>query len=155
MRPARIKDVAYFTIIQQGGIDVSTRGFVGIGSADQFDGRYNQIDSYPTYLGPEVWVAVQRFLYNDRHLKGFAKKLLSFSDWRQFETDGRCKYCGQITGQPHSISGRLFALELEPIIENGRQISYPDPEAKYHQHDSLDSADNAIMPHKAHSQNAG
>jgi len=72
-----------------------TRGFVGIGTAEQFNGRYNHWDSYLTGLGPDVWATVQRFFRADRHVNGFAKLLLSYTDWRQMTTSGICEYCGQ------------------------------------------------------------
>ncbi len=155
---------------------MSTRGFVGIGTAEQFNGRYNHFDSYPTGLGPEVWSTVQRFLHDDRHVNGFAKLLLGYTDWRQVASGGRCDYCGKITGQPHSISGLAFiprdsnaasiteyidelqrssvsaararerAAEEWPIIENVRRTGYPDPEAKYHEHDADNPEDSAITP---------
>ncbi len=163
---------------------MSTRGFIGIGTAEQFNGRYNHFDSYPTGLGPEVWSTVQRFLHQDRHVHGFAKLLLGYTDWRQVAGGGRCDYCGQITGQPHSISGLIYLMnpdhlpsskaallhdkeqvarqhqwplerlatlseEVESeweVAENLRATGYPDPEAKYHEHDSDNPEDSAITP---------
>ncbi|AEJ39647.1 hypothetical protein TPY_1463 [Sulfobacillus acidophilus TPY] len=155
---------------------MSTRGFVGIGTAEQWTARYNHADSYPTGLGPDVWATAQRFWQEDHHLDGFAQRLLSFTDWRQMATDGVCEYCGQRTGQPHSISGTLFvhaetpaqtledyraelqrrgykkraaqkaAAEEWPIIQNIRRTGYPDPEARYHPHDSTDPAAIDITP---------
>ncbi|NMP24909.1 hypothetical protein [Sulfobacillus harzensis] len=155
---------------------MSTLGFVGIGTAEHFNGRYNHCDSYPTDLGAEVWATVQRFLHADRHVHGFATLLLGYTDWRQVASGGRCEYCGKITGQPHSISGTLFvrettattpdayaaqlqllysvspgwALELAaeqwPLIENRRRTGYPDPEAQYHEHDADNPEDSAITP---------
>lgn len=155
---------------------MSTRGFVGIGTPDDFDGRYNHFDSYPTGLGPEVWSTVQRFLHDDRHVNGFAQRLLGYTDWRQIANGGRCEYCGKITGQPHTISSQVFvhettattmdeyasqlqsiyavspgrAIELAaeewPTIENRRRTGYPDPEAQYHEHDSENPEDAAITP---------
>lgn len=98
---------------------MSTSGFVGIGTPEQFTGRYNHWDSYPTGLGMDVWTTVQRFLHDDRHLKGFAQRLLGFTDWRQMASGGRCEYCGQITGQPHSMS----ALILIPDDSNAPSIT--------------------------------
>lgn len=86
---------------------MSTSGFVGIGTPDQFHARYNHYDSYPTGLGLEVWTTVQRFLSDDGNLHGFARTLLGYTDWRQMEAGGICEYCGQRTSQPHSISGVL------------------------------------------------
>lgn len=87
---------------------MSTRGFVGIGTAEQFNGRYNHFDSYPTGLGPEVWATVQQFLHDGQHLRGFAKLLLSYTDWRQMTTSGICEYCGQRSGQPRSSTSLIF-----------------------------------------------
>jgi len=158
---------------------MSTRGFVGIGTVGQWSARYNHSDSYPTELGAEVWATAQRFLHNDRQLKSFAQRLLGFTDWRQMASGGRCEYCGQITGQPHSISGGMFVHEITattiddytaqlqstysvsserahelaaeewPIIENIHRTGYPDPEAHYHAHDSQDPDDIAITPENA------
>ena len=86
---------------------MSTRGFVGMGIPDQFHARYNHYDSYPSGLGPKVWTTVRQFLSDDGDLYGFACTLLGYTDWRQMATDGICDYCGQRTGQPHSISGVL------------------------------------------------
>ncbi len=155
---------------------MSTRGFVGIGTPTDWDARYNHYDSYPTGLGAEVWATAQNFLRNDGHLHEFAQRLLHFTDWRQMQTDGICEYCGQKTGQPHSISVLLCVSDITdttldqyrhtlqtrdglsaqqaqaraaedwPIILNRRQTGYPDPDAHYHQHDSLNPAANAITP---------
>jgi hypothetical protein len=86
---------------------MSTRGFVGMGIPDQFHARYNHYDSYPSGLGPKVWTTVRQFLSDDGDLHGFARTLLGYTDWRQMETGGLCEYCGQRTGQPHSISGLI------------------------------------------------
>lgn len=153
---------------------MSTRGFVGIGTAEHWSARYSHFDSYPTGLGAEAWATAQRFLREDRHLNSFAKLLLRHTNWRQVANGGRCEYCGKITGQPCSISGRLFVPpsdaasleayveELRPrftpdrvqenaerewiIIENRRTTGYPDPEAKYHEHDTRDPEESAITP---------
>lgn len=63
---------------------MSTRGFVAIGKPNQWDGRYNHSDSYPTWLGHEVFKEARRWLRNDSHLHGFAQKLLSLHRWEQF-----------------------------------------------------------------------
>lgn len=163
---------------------MSTRGFVGIGTPEQYNGRYNHYDSYPTGLGAEVWATVQEFRRRDGHLHGFAQELLQYTDWRQLARHGICEYCGQRTGQPHSINGLIAfldpaalpatkaALRREKlamarryhwpperraqipqevddewdIIENFRTRGYPDPEARYHDHDPADPAMTAITP---------
>ena len=101
---------------------MSTRGFVGIGTASDWSARYNHFDSYPTGLGPKVWAMAQQFLYDEHHLNGFAHRLLGFTDWRQMETGGTCEYCGRTTGQPHSINGRLFITA--PPIDVVSQTAY-------------------------------
>ncbi|POB12194.1 hypothetical protein [Sulfobacillus sp. hq2] len=151
---------------------MSTHGFVGIGTPDQFHARYNHADSYPTGLGAEVWAKARQFLHEDAHLHGFAHTLLSYTDWRQMSTAGLCPYCGQATGQPHSICGVVYTADAFPdvtslaayqtarqqpglsaaealrrareewsIIQNLRRTGYPDPEARYHQHETLEEAD--------------
>lgn len=97
---------------------MSTRGFVGIGTPTQFDGRYNHWDSYPTGLGAKVWATAQRFLSEDGDLDRFARTFLGYTDWRQMETGGLCAYCGQHTGQPHSISGLLLIADQYPHVSS-------------------------------------
>ena len=118
---------------------MSTRGFVGIGTVDQWEGRYNHWDSYPTGLGADVWATAQRFLQADRHLRGFAARLLGFTNWAQMETGGLCEYCGQKTGHPHSIDGRIY-------VETHQTTGYPDPQALYHQHDTPGSPATIMTP---------
>lgn len=163
---------------------MSTRGFVGIGTADQWDARYNHYDSYPTGLGCDVWATARQFLIRDGHLHSFAQELLRYTDWRQMATKGICEYCGRRTGHPHSISGLIYDLDpaaLPPtkavlrrqklaiarryhwsperqamipdevdkewrVIENLKTTGYPDPDARYHDHDPDDPALSAITP---------
>jgi hypothetical protein len=101
---------------------MSTRGFVGIGTPDHWDARYNHWDSYPTALGADVWHTAQQFLQQDGHLQGFAQRLLGFTDWRQMGTDGICEYCGQHTGHPHSINGRIAFLDQNALPTSRHEI---------------------------------
>jgi hypothetical protein len=134
---------------------MSTRGLVGIGTPEHFQGRENPRDSYPTHLGREVWATAQRFLHNDRHLHGFAQRLLRGTDWPQVAHGGRCPYCGQITGTPHSISAELIlpahdspdaSLAEDLLVAAPHPLDYPDPTAQYHAHDSHDPDDFALTP---------
>lgn len=112
---------------------MSTRGCVAIANGDGFRGVYNHFDSYPSGLGKELWDHLQ-----GKDLEQFAKELLQYGDWREYLNGGVCEYCGKKAGQPHSISGVIFALPgHEPVPEIQRNLSrtgYPDPEAKHHEH---------------------
>ena len=119
-RNSGTKRPGFGIFVSKGGTHMSTCGFVGIGTADQWEGRYNHSDSYPTGLGVDVWATAQRFLQADRHLRGFAARLLGFTNWAQMETWGICAYCGQKTGHPHSIDGRIY-------VEGHQTAIYPDP----------------------------
>lgn len=116
---------------------MSTRGCVAIAQGDGWRGVYNHSDSYPTWLGKKLWDHLQ-----GRDLEQFAKELLQYGDWREYLNAGICEYCGKKAGHPHSISGVIFALPgHEPIPEIQRNLSrtgYPDPEAKHHEHGSVE-----------------
>lgn len=135
---------------------MSTRGFVGVGTADHWTACYNHSDSYPTGLGPDVWATVQRFLARDGHLHDFAQLLLGCTDWRQIKHDGLCEYCGQRTGEPsyspvlsaivnasfHTYAAQLSDPEAHKLlkthrslIHNMQRLGYPDPESRFHTHD--------------------
>ena len=101
---------------------MSTRGFVGIGTPDHWDARYNHWDSYPTALGADVWHTAQQFLQQDGHLQGFARRLLGFTDWRQMTSDGICEYCGQHTGHPHSINGRIAFIDRDALPSSRQDL---------------------------------
>ncbi len=101
---------------------MSTRGFVGIGTPDHWDARYNHWDSYPTELGANVRRTAQQFLQQDGHLQGFAQRLLGFTDWRQMASDGLCEYCGQRTGHPHSINGQIAFLNRDALPTSRQDI---------------------------------
>ena len=110
---------------------MSTRGFVGIGNESEWSGRYNHSDSYPTWLGKEVWHFATEAIRKDGDLKQFADTLLGFTDWRQMETGGICEYCGKKTGQAHTIQG-----DIATKAWNRKEGDpYPDPDALFHQHD--------------------
>lgn len=104
---------------------MSTRGFVGVGTPDQFNARYNHFDSYPTGLGAEVWATVQRFLQADRHVHGFATLLLGYTDWRQVASGGRCEYCGKIRGL--GSNGTKSAIGLTAGLGASTAAVAPEP----------------------------
>jgi hypothetical protein len=99
---------------------MSTRGCVAIGiSPQKFVGVYNHSDSYPTWLGKEIWKFIK-----EKGLDVLAQRLALSDDWEMIENDGYCEYCGQRTfRQPHTIS---MAMPREENI--------PDPKCIYHEH---------------------
>lgn len=113
---------------------MSTRGCVAICQGDGWQGVYNHSDSYPSGLGKKLWEHLQ-----GKDLKQFAEELLSYGDWREYLNGGVCEYCGKKVGQPHSISGVIFAQRQEkascPEIQDDlNRTGYPDPEANHHEH---------------------
>jgi hypothetical protein len=76
---------------------------VAVKRGDGWAGVYNHCDSYPTWLGRELW----------KHLRGtdlklFAEELLRYDDWRNYLAGGVCPYCGgRGLSQPHSIRGEI------------------------------------------------
>jgi hypothetical protein len=110
---------------------MSTRGCVAIAQGDGWLGVYNHSDSYPTWLGKQLWNHLQ-----GKDLKQFADELLSYDDWREYLAGGVCEYCGEKAGQPHSISGVIFmGPPISPEVQrNLDQTGYRDPEAKHHEH---------------------
>jgi len=113
---------------------MSTRGCVAIGTPKAWRGVYNHFDSYPTGLGIDVW----DLLLHEKDLNEFAERLLSFDDWRSYLSGGICEYCGKKTTQPHSISGNIYI---------NKTIKHPDPECKYHQHDTYENIEEAHVTH--------
>lgn len=95
-------------------------------------GVYNHSDSYPTWLGEQVWSKARQV-----GIGNLIATLKLFSDWRDLETDGVCPYCGKVAGHPVSIRGDMYLAHME-----GQQ--YPDPEAKYHKH--TNGADDQFDP---------
>lgn len=83
---------------------MSTRGVVAIRREDGgWTGVYNHWDSYPTGLGEEVFAHVRAV--PARYRQDFALKLLQYDDWREYQNEGVCEYCGVAgLGQPHSIN---------------------------------------------------
>lgn len=140
---------------------MSTRGCVAWREKDgTWKGVYNHSDSYPTWLGAEVWEWI-----NKLGAEAVIRRLKSVGDWREFESGGVCQYCGKVAGQPHSISGVMggFApwtrrdfvamrkehsrgrpdlwtsyqreiATLDEIEANRRRTGFPDPSSKHHQH---------------------
>jgi len=122
---------------------MATRGCVAIGNERRWRGVYNHSDSYPTYLGREVWHKVR-----EMGVEAFCRELLKFTDWREFLNAGVCPYCGRRgVGQPHSIRGDVWLalytlqhggsiddIEEEWIRENVRRTGFVDPDCKCHEH---------------------
>ncbi len=115
---------------------MSTRGCVAVGTPKNWRGIYNHSDSYPTYLGAELFEHLIREQLAGKTFAEIGESILRFDDWRNYLAGGVCQYCGKITGQPHSISGGIYGKE----VENGK---YPDPQAKHHHHNDLNE-DNLI-----------
>jgi len=125
---------------------MSTRGCVAVKTGENsWRGVYNHCDSYPTYLGREVWAILHDYSTN----KQFCDELLQFDDWRNFLNEGICEYCGKRTSQPHSISIPICGFDSEyqisprneeevKMLMDYRNTGYPDPEAKYHKHNTED-----------------
>jgi hypothetical protein len=139
---------------------MSTRGCVGVYTKGKaWRGVYNHSDSYPTGLGQEVFDHLKKV-----DLKEFAKNILTYSDWREYQNGGVCEYCGKKgVGQPCNISGVIYGFSLlnrDAIIKMRQQqgvpvdkinkelaqfdkierlrkeTGYPDPEAEHHSHSS-------------------
>lgn len=128
---------------------MSTRGAVAVGTKDKWKGVFNHWDSYPRGLGKEVWDEVQ-----DKGIEAVAAGILGCGDWREYQSNGICEYCGKVTGQPHSIRGEVCIAGVSDISDNTsssikneimsrlkpeirknlKETGYPDPEAKYHKH---------------------
>jgi hypothetical protein len=109
---------------------MSTRGCVAIAQGDGWLGVYNHSDSYPTWLGKNLWEHLQ-----GKDLQQFAKELLSYGDWQEYLNGGVCEYCGKKRGQPHTISGVIFIKPFIPeVLRNLDRTGYRDPEAKHHEH---------------------
>ena len=111
---------------------MSTRGVVAVGNLRHWRGVYNHSDSYPTWLGRQLYEHLTEALRNGKTLEEVGRNLLLFDDWRNYLNGGICEYCGKLTGQPHSISGVLM------IGTRKHRGKYPDPRARYHQHNSLE-----------------
>lgn len=110
---------------------MSTRGVVAVGNLRLWRVVYNHSDSYPTWLGQQLYEHLTEALHNGKTLAEVGRNLLLFDDWRNYLNGGICEYCGKVTGQPHTISGTLM---LGTRKHRGK---YPDPQARYHQHNSL------------------
>jgi hypothetical protein len=111
---------------------MSTRGCVAVGTVNRWRGVYNHYDSYPTGLGSDLYEhLIARVVKDGKTLAEIGDDLLKFDDWRNYLKGGVCEYCGKIAGQPHSIRGDIAMAK-----DNGSR-KYPDPEAKYHEHNDL------------------
>lgn len=162
---------------------MGTRGVVGWKTETGWRGVYNHWDSYPTGLGKHVYIEIMKIVESVSDLMFFDNRpntvikapipfnikqqkvqyamnqiieyLKECDDWRQYESEGICEYCGKKTGQPHSISGLICFSEadtdmeqklkkaipelklkdpLDEIKDNLKRTGYPDPDAKHHQH---------------------
>ena len=123
-------------------------------------GVYNHSDSYPTYLGAQVFAEAKR-----RGIDALAALLSYYGDWRQVLSNSICAYCGKVTGQPPSIGlmeggfGNMtrdayvamrrqqaghdaklqddYRREIayrDEIAANLERTGFPDPDAKHHRH---------------------
>jgi hypothetical protein len=82
---------------------MGTRGCVAVRQpGGGWRGVYNQFDSYPTGLGSKVYAEAKK-----KGLKKLAEEVLSFGDWREYESGGICEFCGKKAGQPHTIEGTI------------------------------------------------
>ena len=111
---------------------MSTRGCVAVGTVNKWRGLYNHSDSYPSGLGQELYEHVMRQMLTGKTLAEIGDSILKFDDWRNYLEGGVCKYCGQMTGQPHSIRA-----DIAMAADDG--VKYPDREAKYHKHNDLNT----------------
>lgn len=104
------------------GLTMGTRGAIAIRNGDGWVGVYNHWDSYPTGLGKELW----DYLHQDGiELEQFARDLLGYDDWRNYRQGGICPYCGRTEkGQPHSISGLIFARSDERFTSQDEMRAY-------------------------------
>jgi len=119
---------------------MSTRGAVALGTLRQWRGVYNHFDSYPTGLGQDLYEHVMRRMLEGKTLEEIGKDILCFDDWRNYLGGGICPYCGKMTGQAHTISGKILGKQ--------RKRGYPDPQAKYHAHQSLEHLDEVQITQK-------
>lgn len=139
---------------------MSTRGSVAWKDGKKWVGVYNHSDSYPTWLGQQVFEACQKL-----GAEKVIGRLKGLGDWREFESGGVCGYCGKVAGQPHSISGVMGGFgdmgrenfikmrkeqsagrpdlwkdyeseiaALDEVEKDKKRTGFPDPEAKHHQH---------------------
>lgn len=101
---------------------MSTRGCIAVKQGEGWVGVYNHFDSYPTELGQKVWAE----LHKSKDIKATADKMLRLGDFRNYEADGVCEYCGRSgLGQPHDITGVCFdKVKDKPV----------DPDCKDHAH---------------------
>jgi hypothetical protein len=113
---------------------MSTRGCIAVGTVKNWKGIYNHSDSYPTWMGPELWKHLIRQQLAGKTLAEIGRDILSFDDWRNYLKAGLCEYCGQVTGQAHSIRGDIYSQAHDPLKPAN---AYPDPEARFHQHNDL------------------
>jgi hypothetical protein len=106
---------------------MSTRGCIGtvINAKGNWRGVYNHSDSYPTWLGKDLWSYLHEASVN---VDAFCKEILTYNDWREFRNGGMCEYCGKVgVGQPHSIGGGIY-------LDRANGQLFPDPDAKLHSH---------------------
>jgi hypothetical protein len=101
------------------GTDMSTRGCIAVGTLKNWKGIYNHSDSYPTWLGPELWEHLIRQQLEGKTLAEIGRNILSFDDWRNYLQAGLCEYCGKLTGQAHSIRGDVYRTALDPLKPSG------------------------------------
>jgi hypothetical protein len=137
---------------------MATRGCIAVGTPDKWRGVYNHWDSYPTHLGVLLADRIRKKIKQGETLKQICDDILNYDDWRNYLNGGVCPYCGRKASQPHSILSILWLLvdmpekreqilmtpnkDLEPyeveIKNNLRKTGYPDPEIRYHQHETMD-----------------
>ena len=125
---------------------MSTRGCVAVGTVKKWRGVYNHSGSYPSGLGMELYEHLMRQMLTGKTLAEIGESLLKFDDWRNYLEGGVCKYCGKMTGQPHSIRGDI-------VVAADGGAKYPDPEAKFHQHNDI-SDDAAVATNQITSDNS-
>jgi hypothetical protein len=113
---------------------MSTRGVVAVGTLKRWKGIYNHCDSYPTYLGKNLYEHLtEQTVKQGKTLAEIGAAILTFDDWSNYINGGLCEYCGKITSEAHSIGGEIFGVAKPGV--------YPDPECKHHLHDPLDEAE--------------
>lgn len=85
---------------------MGTRGCVAVRREDGgWQGVYNHFDSYPTGLGVDVFAEARKTLQAGE-LHNWCLEMLQCDDWREFQNNGVCEYCGVSgLGQPHTIGG--------------------------------------------------
>jgi hypothetical protein len=134
---------------------MATRGCVAVGTLDKWRGVYNHWDSYPTWLGARLAEHIRNEINNGKTFRQICDDILNYDDWRNYLNGGVCPYCGRKASQPHSISIILYLpkeierikraddKDLEPheveIKNNLRKTGYPDPEIRYHKHETMDT----------------